>query len=69
MFNDLIDALTIPLTPEETNIPPKEIDEDGPGTITYVAESYPMVCEEFGKDYLSKGWGDGLPLVPPTSEH
>ena len=69
VFDDLIDALTTPLTPEETNLPPQEINEDGPVTFTYISESYPMVCEEFLQDYLSKGWSDGLPLVPPTPEH
>lgn len=69
VFDDLIDALTSPLTQEETNIPFRESDEDGPATFTYSSESYPMACEEFGQDYLAKRWGDGLPLVPPTPEH
>ncbi|HEY94566.1 MAG TPA: hypothetical protein G4O15_06465, partial [Dehalococcoidia bacterium] len=29
VFDDLIDALTAPLTPEETTIPPRDIDTDG----------------------------------------
>ncbi|UCD09959.1 MAG: hypothetical protein JSU79_04785, partial [Dehalococcoidales bacterium] len=69
VFDDLIDALTAPLTPEETDVPQPERDEDGPATFAYISESYPMVCEEFFQDYLSKGWSDGLPLVPPTPEH
>ena len=69
VFDDLVDALITPLTPEEATIPPQEIDEDGPATLKYASESYPMVCEEFSQDYLSRHWGDGLPLVPPTPEH
>lgn len=69
VFDDFINALTTPLTPEEANPPQQKRDEDGPPSVKFIAESYPMVCEEFGQDFLAKCWGDGLPLVPPTPEH
>ena len=67
VFDDLIDALTAPLTPEELS-PPAKKEADGPASITVTAESYPLAFEEFNELYLNNRWGDGLPLVPPTPE-
>ena len=68
VFDDIIDALTTPLTPEEAKPPKVEGDEDGPHEITVTAESYPDAAEEFNEIYLNNRWGDGLPLLPPTPE-
>ena len=68
IFDEIIDALITPLTSEETTKPARENDEDGPAVLRYISRSYPMVCEEFGRDFLARRWGDGLPLVPPTPE-
>jgi hypothetical protein len=68
VFNDIIKALTTPLTKNETSAPQAKGDEDGPAQITISGNSFPEVIEEFNQDYLDRKWGDGLPLVPPTSE-
>jgi hypothetical protein len=68
VFDDIIDALTAPLTPEEASPPQTEGDEDGPHQISVTAESYPDAAEEFNEIYLNNRWGDGLPLLPPTPE-
>jgi hypothetical protein len=68
VFDDIINALLKPLTPEEANPPQPSGDEDGPSRVTFSGESYPLVTEEFNQTYLDKQWGDGLPLVPPTPE-
>lgn len=68
VFDDLIDALTTPLTPEEAAPPPAKGEEDEPARITVTAESYSTAFEEFNQIFLDNRWGDGLPLVPPTEE-
>jgi len=68
VFDDIIDALTRPLTPGEANPPGAKEEEDGPPEITVTAESFPEAIEEFNQQFLEKRWGDGLPLVPPTPE-
>lgn len=69
MFDDFINALIIPLTPEEAN-PAQDAKsrDDVPAEITITAESYQVALEEFNQMYLGRRWGDGLPLVPPTRE-
>jgi hypothetical protein len=68
VIDDLIEALTAPLTAEETSPgqPGKETAESYPVTVT--GESYEIAAEEFNRIYLENRWGDGLPLVPPTRE-
>ena len=68
VFDDIIDALTAPLTPEEASTSQAEGDEDGPHKISVSAGSYPEAAEEFNEIYLNNRWGDGLPLLPPTPE-
>jgi len=68
VFDDIIGALTKPLTTEEANPPEAKEEEDGPPEITVTAESFPVAIEEFNQQFLEKRWGDGLPLVPPTTE-
>jgi hypothetical protein len=67
IIDELIDALTTPLTKEESTGPEKKAPEESkPVTIT--AESYETAAEKFNQLYLDNLWGDGLPLVPPTEE-
>jgi hypothetical protein len=69
MFDDFIDALITPLTPEEVNPAQDTISgDDVPMEIEIAAESYRVALEEFNQMYLDRRWGDGLPLVPPTRE-
>ena len=68
VFDDIIDALTLPLTAEEKKLPQEKGDEDGPAKLSFSGDSYTEVAEEFNQSYLDKRWGDGLPLVPPTPE-
>ena len=66
-FEDIVSALTRPLTPEEAT-PPQLQKEALETEITVKAESYPGAMEQFNQVFLEKRWGDGLPLVPPTRE-
>lgn len=68
VIDELINALTVPLTKEEISSgqEKKESDESKPITIT--GESYEIAAEEFNRIYLDNKWGDGLPMVPPTQE-
>jgi len=65
-FADMINALTRPLTPEETKPKPKEKEVYPPVKIT--AASYEEAIEKFNQLFLDNRWGDGLPLIPPTKE-
>jgi len=66
-FDAMIDALTRPLTPEESKPKPilKEVLEK---TIRIPAESYEAAVEKFNQLFIESHWGDGLPLIPPTKE-
>jgi hypothetical protein len=68
VFDDIIDALTVPLTADELKLPQEKGDEDGPAQLTYSGDIYTEVAEEFNQSYLDRQWGDGLPMVPPTPE-
>ncbi len=68
VVDGLIDALTRPLTVEETSPSPKRKRETEPSGMTVSGESYPTAAEEFNQLFLDRLWGDGLPLVPPTQE-
>jgi hypothetical protein len=37
-------------------------------TFTFSGGSYQEALERFNSEYLQMGWGDGLPLMPPTKE-
>ncbi|MBN1177300.1 MAG: hypothetical protein JXA51_06430 [Dehalococcoidales bacterium] len=67
VFDEIIDALTKPLTAEDMDTSAVE-SEDEAYEITVTAESYPEAAEEFNRIYLDNRWGDGLPMVPPTPE-
>jgi len=62
----IIDALTRPLTPEEAK--PKAIDREVFEPVEITADNDELALEKFNELFLEKRWGDGLPLVPPTSE-
>ncbi|MFC1495602.1 hypothetical protein ACFL6W_10000 [Thermodesulfobacteriota bacterium] len=37
--------------------------------LSYTSATYQEAQEHFNSSYLKMGWGDGLPLVPPTREY
>lgn len=64
-FDDLVEALSRPLTAEEEKpVQKEEVLEP----VEFVAESYEAVLEQFNRLFLDNRWGDGLPLIPPTPE-
>ena len=67
-FDEFIAALVTPLSSEESNPPATRPEIDGPPQLTILGDSYEEAVETFNQDYLSREWGDGLPLVPPTPE-
>ena len=67
VLDDLIDALTIPLTANETGTQKKDEGAEN-AVVTITGESFSTALEEFNKVFLDNLWGDGLPLVPPTPE-
>ncbi len=63
----IINALTRPLTQEE--IKPKPISQEPlQATFRISAETYSATYEKFNQLFLDNRWGDGLPVVPPTTE-
>jgi hypothetical protein len=50
------------LKPEGDKWVPKE------NAFTYSGDSYPKSVDLFNRSYLEMGWGDGLPLMPPTRD-
>ena len=57
-FNDIVAALTRPLSEEEKNPQPKT---DPSPRIAFKGNS-----QEVHQFFYRKGWGDGLPIVPPS---
>ena len=57
----IVDALTKPLNPEEASPQPKRAE--APPRIVFKGQ-----LEEVNRFFYKRGWGDGLPLVPPTEE-
>jgi hypothetical protein len=64
-FDDIIDALTSPLTEEEKNPQPFGYDY---GPVHFKGSSYDEAYEEFQQTCMDHDMGDGLPLTPPTEE-
>jgi hypothetical protein len=67
VIEKLIDALTLPLTIEESKAHQKKESTES-GSVTVTGESFETAFEEFNHIYLENRWGDGLPMVPPTRE-
>jgi hypothetical protein len=61
VMDDIIAALTKPLTEEEKSPKPKEIEK--PARIIFKGN-----LEEVNQFFYKRGWGDGLPIIPPTEE-
>jgi hypothetical protein len=60
-MNDIVAALTHPLTAEETNPKPKET-----GSASRIV--FKGSLDDVNRFFYRRGWGDGLPLIPPTQE-
>jgi len=58
-MDDLVTALTAPLTAEEGSPPPREAD--GVSGIVFAGD-----LGEVQQFFYRRGWTDGLPIVPPT---
>jgi hypothetical protein len=59
VFNNVIDALTKPLTAEEKS--PKSREPENPPRIVFKG-----TLEEVNRFFYQRGWTDGLPVIPPT---
>jgi hypothetical protein len=59
-IDDIITALTKPLTEEEKS-PKREAEK--PSKIIFKGN-----LEEVNRFFYRRGWGDGLPIIPPTEE-
>lgn len=55
----ILEALTKPLAPAEAS--PQRKESATPGRVAFKGE-----LEEFNRYFYKRGWGDGLPLLPPT---
>jgi hypothetical protein len=60
-MNDIIAALTKPLTKEEKS--PKQLEAENPARIVFKGD-----LEEINQFFYKRGWADGLPIIPPTKE-
>jgi hypothetical protein len=65
VLDDIVDALTHPIQPseKEAGLKPKKA---APETVRITADGLESAYEKFYQLYMDNGWGDGLPLVPPT---
>ncbi|NLD36634.1 MAG: hypothetical protein GX654_07185 [Desulfatiglans sp.] len=65
VFNDIVNALTLPIKPseKEAGIKPGKAAIE---TVKISADSLESAYEKFYQTYMDNNWGDGLPLVPPT---
>lgn len=61
VMDSIVDALTSPLTGDEESPKPKEAEK--PSRIVFSGS-----FEEVNRYFYKRGWGDGLPLMPPTEE-
>ena len=60
VMKDVIEALTRPLSPEEKS--PKQKTGKTPRF------AFKGTLQEVNEFFYRKGWGDGLPIIPPTEE-
>jgi len=56
------DSLTVSSSNEEAH------RSDGP-SLVFSGENDMDAWEAFNSEFLERGWGDGLPLIPPTREN
>jgi hypothetical protein len=61
LLDNIIDALTRPLTEEEKSPKPKEPEK--PQRLFFRGS-----LQEVNQFYYRRGWSDGLPVIPPTEE-
>lgn len=61
VFDDMVAALTKPLTAEEKS--PKPREPENPPRIVFKGD-----LEEVNRFFYQRGWTDGLPVIPPTEE-
>jgi hypothetical protein len=66
-FNQVIEALTKPLTQEEAK-PKQAVAEKVPPTIKVKAKNYDMAVDAVTQFFMEKHMSDGLPVVPPTKQ-
>jgi hypothetical protein len=59
--DDMVNALTRPLTGEEKSPRPRELEN--PARIIFKGS-----LEEVNRFFYKRGWSDGLPIIPPTEE-
>ncbi len=59
-MKDLVEGLTRPLSPEEKS--PKQKTGKTPRV------AFKGTLQEVNRFYYRKGWGDGMPIIPPTEE-
>ena len=67
VIDQIVEALTKPVAPEEANPPAADVDQQN-NIITAKAESFSAAAEEINRIFLEKHWSDGLPIVPPTRD-
>ncbi len=61
VMDDIVAALTEPLTAEERSPKPKEVEKLS--RIVFKGN-----LEEVNQFFYKRGWADGLPIIPPTEE-
>ncbi len=61
VFDDMVNALTKPLTDEEKSPRPRE--PENPPRIIFKGN-----LEEVNRFFYRRGWTEGLPIIPPTEE-
>ena len=66
-FDRMIDALTRPLTPEETKPSPLQKQPEG-SNLQVAGKDFLDAFEKTNELFLRNRWGDGLPIVPPAPE-
>ena len=67
VIDQIVEALTKPVAPEEANPPQAEVDQQN-DIITAKAANFSAAAEEINRIFLEKRWSDGLPIVPPTRD-
>jgi hypothetical protein len=66
-LDEMIAALTRPLTAEEENPPLEEVKAQVP-TVSVTGEDYADAAEKVNRLFLENRWADGLPILPPTEK-